>query len=179
MKRVYLASPFFNDTEVEYLEIVEKILEEKGLEVFSPMRNPMDKHAEVGSRQWSIETFMNDLKHIKWSEIVVGIYHGNYSDSGTAWELGYAYATDKPVILVHVGKDSNLMVHEGSHANITLDELKDYDFNKLTALINRIKAFKEEEIKRLITTNSYKFSSYVDELWGMSNGKHKKHILND
>ena len=66
MKRVYLASPFFNDTEVEYLEIVEKILEEKGLEVFSPMRNPMDKHAEVGSRQWSIETFMNDLKHIKW-----------------------------------------------------------------------------------------------------------------
>ena len=65
MKRVYLASPFFNDTEVECLEIVEKILEEKGLEVFSPMRNPMDKHAEVGSRQWSIETFMNDLKHIK------------------------------------------------------------------------------------------------------------------
>ncbi|MCR1949920.1 MULTISPECIES: nucleoside 2-deoxyribosyltransferase [unclassified Clostridium] len=131
MKRVYLASPFFNDTEVEYLEKVEKILEEKGLEVFSPMRNPMDKNAEVGSRQWSIETFMNDLKHIKWAEIVVGIYHGNYSDSGTAWELGYAYATDKPVILVHVGKDSNLMVHEGAHANITIEELKNYDFKKL------------------------------------------------
>ena len=130
MKRVYLASPFFNDTEVEYLEKVEKILEEKGLEVFSPMRNP-NKYAEVGSRQWSIETFMNDVKYIKWAEIVVGIYHGNYSDSGTAWEFGYAYATDKPVILVHVGKDSNLMVHEGAHANITLDELKDYDFNKL------------------------------------------------
>ena len=31
MKRVYLASPFFNDTEVECLEIVEKILEEKGV----------------------------------------------------------------------------------------------------------------------------------------------------
>ena len=132
MKRVYLASPFFNDTEVEYLEKVEKILEEKGLEVFSPMRNP-NKHAEIGSRQWSIETFMNDLKHIKWAEIVVGIYHGSYSDSGTAWEFGYAYATDKPVILVHVGKDSNLMVHEGSHANITFNELKDYDFNQLAS----------------------------------------------
>ena len=132
MKRVYLASPFFNDTEVEYLEKVEKILEEKGLAVFSPMRN-QNKHAEIGSRQWSIETFMNDLKHIKWAEIVVGIYHGSYSDSGTAWEFGYAYATDKPVILVHVGRDSNLMVHEGSHANITLNELKDYDFNQLAS----------------------------------------------
>ncbi|MEK3978139.1 nucleoside 2-deoxyribosyltransferase [Psychrobacillus sp. FSL K6-2836] len=133
MKRVYLASPFFNDKEVEVLEQVEKILEEKSLKVFSPMRNPMDKQIQIGSRQWSIETFMNDIKYIKWSEIVVGIYHGNYSDSGTAWELGYAYATDKPVILVHIGENSNLMVHEGAHANITLEELKDYDFDQLAS----------------------------------------------
>ena len=133
MKRVYLASPFFNEKEIEYVEQVEKILGEKGLNVFSPMRNQLDEKLETGSRQWSIETFMNDLKYIKWAEIVVGIYHGNYSDSGTAWELGYAYASDKPVILVHVGENSNLMVHEGSHANLTLDELKDYDFNKLAS----------------------------------------------
>ncbi|MGG0670800.1 nucleoside 2-deoxyribosyltransferase [Sporosarcina koreensis] len=129
MKRVYLASPFFNDKEIEYLEQVEKILDEKGLKVFSPFRQTAA--SEVGSRQWSIETFMDDIKHIKWAEVVVGIYHGNYSDSGTAWELGYAYATDKPVISVHVGTNSNLMVHEGSHANITLEELKDYDFDRL------------------------------------------------
>lgn len=130
MKRVYLASPFFNDIEVAILEQVEGILAQKGLNVFSPFRNNIEG-VEVGSRQWSIETFMKDIKYIKWSEIVVGIYHGNYSDSGTAWELGYAFATDKPVILVHVGENSNLMVHEGAHANITLDELKNYDFDKL------------------------------------------------
>ena len=133
MKRVYLASPFFNEKEVEYLEQVEKILEKKSLKVFSPMRNPVDKQVQVGSRQWSIETFMNDIKYIKWCEVVVGIYHGNYSDSGTAWELGYAFATDKPVILVHIGENSNLMVHEGAHANITLEELKDYDFDLLVS----------------------------------------------
>lgn len=130
MKRVYLASPFFNDNEITILEKVEKILAEKGLNVFSPLRNNI-KGVQVGSRQWSIETFMKDIKYIKWSEIVVGIYHGNYSDSGTAWELGYAFATDKPVILIHVGNNSNLMVHEGAHANITLDELQNYDFDKL------------------------------------------------
>ncbi|KAB2330775.1 nucleoside 2-deoxyribosyltransferase [Cytobacillus depressus] len=131
MKRVYLASPFFNEKEINHVKQVEAILEEKGLQVFSPMRHSAD--AEVGSRQWSIETFTNDIKHIKWAEIVVGIYHGNYSDSGTAWELGYAYATDKPVILVHLGENSNLMVHEGAHANITLEELEDHDFNQLSS----------------------------------------------
>ena len=130
MTNVYLASPFFNQTEIKFVNQVEAILKEKGLTVFSPMKNQMD-HLEVGSRQWSIETFMNDVKFIKWSEVVVGIYHGNYSDSGTAWELGYAYATDKPVILIHVGENSNLMVHEGAHANLTLEELEDYDFNEL------------------------------------------------
>lgn len=130
MKRVYLASPFFNELEVETVEKVAEILKSKGLEVFEPMKNQME-HLEAGSRHWSIETFMNDVKFIKWAEIVVGVYHGNYSDSGTAWELGYAYATDKPVILIHVGENSNLMVHEGSHANLTIDQLKEYDFETL------------------------------------------------
>ncbi|MFC5403207.1 nucleoside 2-deoxyribosyltransferase [Cohnella soli] len=130
MKRVYLASPFFNAKELATLEQVERILADKGLNVFSPLRNNIE-NVEVGSRQWSIETFMKDIKYIKWSEIVVGIYHGNYSDSGTAWELGYAFATDKPVILIHVGTNSNLMVHEGAHANITLEELETYNFDKL------------------------------------------------
>lgn len=115
------------------MEQIEKILEEKSLKVFSPVRNPVAKEVPVGSRQWSIETFMNDIKYIKWCEVVVGIYHGNYSDSGTAWELGYAFATDKPVILVHIGENSNLMVHEGAHANITLEELRDYDFDQLAS----------------------------------------------
>ena len=131
MTKVYIASPFFNEKEVSYVEQVEKILESKGLNIFSPMRNQMDTDygMQEGSREWSICTFMNDVKYLKWCDIVVGIYHGNYSDSGTAWELGYAYAMDKPVVLIQVGGDSNLMVHEGSHVSLTIDELKDYDFS--------------------------------------------------
>ena len=128
--KVYLASPFFNDEEVKAVEAVEEILRSKGLDFFSPMRNQMDK-LEAGTRHWSIETFMNDVKFIKACEIVVAIYHGNYSDSGTAWEMGYAYATDEPVITVHLGEASNLMVHEGSHANLTLEQLENYDFEEL------------------------------------------------
>ncbi|MGD2330635.1 nucleoside 2-deoxyribosyltransferase [Bacillus subtilis] len=138
--RVYLASPFFNEKEIEIVNKVEDILKEKRLNFFSPMRNQME-HLEAGSRFWSIETFTNDVKFIDWAEIVVAVYHGNYSDSGTAWELGYAYGTQKPVIVVHVGEDSNLMVHEGAHANIRLEELADYDFNSLPSSFYEGKMF--------------------------------------
>ena len=61
------------------------------------------------------------------------LYYGNYSDTGTAWECGYAFAKGKPVILVHVNDeaDSNLMMHCGCHSNIRLKELGDYDFKTL------------------------------------------------
>lgn len=74
---------------------------------------------------------MNDKKFIDWADIVVMLYYGGYSDSGTAWECGYAYGTNTPVVVVQLGEDSNLMVHEGCHSNITLEELKTYDFEML------------------------------------------------
>ncbi len=129
--KVYLASPFFNEKEIEVLEKVEKILKKKGLRVFSPREHQFGHIHEVGSSAWSLATFNNDKKFIDCSDIVVCIYHGNYSDSGTAWEVGYAYGTQKPVVVVHVGDASNLMIHEGSHANVTIEELKDYDFEEL------------------------------------------------
>lgn len=132
--KVYLASPFFNERELEVLAQVEKILDGKGLTVFKPKDNQFDK-LEAGSNSWSLATFNNDKKFIDWADIVVAVYHGNYSDSGTAWEIGYAYGTQKPVVVVHVGEASrhasNLMIHEGSHANVTVEELKEYDFETM------------------------------------------------
>ena len=128
--RVYLASPFFNEKELEVLAQVEQILEDKNLTVFKPKDNQYT-NLEAGTNHWSLSTFNNDKKFIDWSDIVVAIYHGNYSDSGTAWEIGYAYGTQKPVIVVQVGESSNLMVHEGSHANVTIEELKEYNFDTM------------------------------------------------
>ncbi|NFF89152.1 nucleoside 2-deoxyribosyltransferase [Clostridium botulinum] len=114
------------------MQAVEEILAEKDLHVFSPrLKNNQNKRDDIVTRLWSIETFTEDIKHLHWCECVVVVYHGNYSDSGTAFEIGYAYATGKPIILVHFGENSNLMCHEAAHANITLEELKEYDFEKM------------------------------------------------
>ena len=131
--KIYLASPFFNEKELENVKIAEKILTERGFSLFSPRLNEVRTDKITQQSWWSKETFMNDKKFIDWAYVVVMLYYGGYSDSGTAWECGYAYGTNTPVVVVQLGEDSNLMVHEGCHSNITLEELKTYDFEMLPA----------------------------------------------
>lgn len=131
--KFYLASPFFNEKELENVKIAEKILTERGFSLFSPRLNEVRTDENTQQSWWSKETFMNDKKFIDWADVVVMLYYGGYSDSGTAWECGYAYGTNTPVVVVQLGEDSNLMVHEGCHSNITLEELRTYDFEMLPA----------------------------------------------
>lgn len=129
--KIYLASPFFNEEELADVTRAEKILMGRGFEVFSPRLHEVrtDKNAEP--ERWSRETFEMDRENIDLCDCVVMLYRGAYSDSGTAWECGYAYGTNTPVVVVHLGEDSNLMVHEGSQSNITLGELEAFDFEKM------------------------------------------------
>lgn len=129
--KIYLASPFFNEKECEVLSRAEEILKGRGFSIFSPREHEV-RDGNVGKPDWSKETFLNDKAGIDWAEAVVMLYWGNYSDSGTAWECGYAYATHKPVIVVQLGESSNLMIHEGSHTNLMgVEELRDYDFEMM------------------------------------------------
>ena len=131
-KKVYLASPFFDEMEIERMAIVRDILREKGLEVFVP--NEHQSSQEFGTVEWRKETFESDVNGIDSADIVVAVIcKGNYDDSGTAWEIGYSYATKKPVIVVNLtGETINLMIADSLHALISsYDELKEYDFDKL------------------------------------------------
>ena len=132
--KIYLASPFFNEEELKNVQKAEEILMNRGFQVFSPRLNEVRTDENTQSALWSKETFMNDKRFIDWADAVVMLYQGGYSDSGTAWECGYAYGTHTPVVVVHLGNDSNLMVHEGSHSNISLDDLVTYDFEKMPSL---------------------------------------------
>lgn len=129
--KIYLAGPFFEQHETEMVLKAENILRGRGFEVFSPREyEPRD---EAGSRAWSEKIFAMDRANIDECDCVVMLYYGANSDTGTAWECGYAYAAGKPVIVVHLSEVSNLMVHEGSWANVSFDELETYDFSRMPA----------------------------------------------
>ena len=127
---IYLASPFFDETEINILARVEEILGRRGIEFFSPRQHEI-RDGDPGTPEWSRAAFLMDKQAIDECEVLLMIYHGNYSDSGTSWECGYAYAKGKPVVAVHMGDCSNLMVHESATANIGLEELETYDFSEL------------------------------------------------
>jgi len=129
--RVYLAGPFFNETEIGNIETAEKILEQRGFSYFSPMRYTVD--AEEGTKEWARQIFELDKNEIQKADVVVAIYYASNGDTGTAWECGYASAIDKPVVLVHVDEnlDSNLMMHCGCTTNISLTDLESYDFDAM------------------------------------------------
>lgn len=127
---IYIASPFFNEEELKNVRDTEKVLTERGYEIYSPRLHDDQEHA-FQSPEWNTATFRLDLQGIDASDAVLVLFYGNYSDTGTAWECGYAYAKGKPVILVHMGEVSNLMMQESARANIRMEDLKTYDFDKL------------------------------------------------
>ena len=131
-KRIYLASPFFNDDELLDMVKVLGTLRNKGLNVFSAYEN-QNKQLEFASDPWREATFNSDVSNIDNADIVVAIANGNYMDSGTAWEIGYAYANKKPIILVNLNKEPvNLMISDSIHAYIdSIEALEEYDFYKL------------------------------------------------
>ena len=134
IRKIYLASPFFNDRETGCLERAEQILRKRGYEVFSPREHNLPDEI-AGTASWSRRTFQVDREGIEGADCIVLLYWGNYSDSGTAWECGYAYAIGKPVLVVQLGESSNLMVHEGSHTNLNgVEELEAYDFETMPVL---------------------------------------------
>lgn len=133
MKKIYLASPFFHDEEVKVLETVKNILRKQGHEVFAPNEH-QNPQFEFGTLEWRKATFESGLEGIHNADVVVAITNaGNYCDSGTAWEIGYAYAKNIPVVVVNTAETTiNLMIADSLHAVLfSYDELEKYDFDTL------------------------------------------------
>ena len=132
-KKIYLASPFFNDEELVRMVKVLGTLRNKNLEVFSPYEH-QNKHLEFGSMEWRKETYKGDIRGIECADVVVAIVsNGNYSDSGTAFEIGYATAKGIPVVVVNLSdKEINLMISDSLKVYLSsIEELEEYDFNTM------------------------------------------------
>lgn len=130
IKRVYLAAPFFNDTEIERMQYVASVLRKKGLEVFVPFENQMEG-LEFASKEWRDAVFANDVMNIHKADLVVGIYDGE--DAGTMWELGYAFSQKTNcVIFSEDTRCLNLMITDSLVAFIdSREKLEAYDFDKM------------------------------------------------
>ena len=90
--RLYFAGPLFTAAERTWNAEVTAALRAGGHEVFLPQEKEPGKDGPG--------IFATDVGGIDWADGLVAITDGPDPDSGTAWEVGYAFGTKKPVVLV-------------------------------------------------------------------------------
>ena len=96
-KRIYLAGPLFSHAELEYNRKLRDLLLNKDFSVFLPQEDAEDTTNEREKQNQEC-IFKKCVESVDSSDIVVAVLDGVDVDSGTAWEIGYAYAKEKPVI---------------------------------------------------------------------------------
>lgn len=96
-KMIYLAGPLFSRAELEYNLKLKDMLLNNGFSVFLPQEEAEDS-APGRENQNQECIFMKCTEGVDASDLVVAVLDGVDVDSGTAWEIGYAYAKGKPVI---------------------------------------------------------------------------------
>lgn len=134
--KLYLASPLFNELELENISKAVNILRGRNFDVFAPSEVIIE---DKNNAEWGKKIFEIDKNAIKSCDAVVVLYYGLYSDSGTAWECGFAFGLNKPVVVVHCQnkKSNSLMVVNGCTANIeNIEELKSFDFETFKTKTN-------------------------------------------
>jgi nucleoside 2-deoxyribosyltransferase len=129
MKKIYLASGWFNQVQAEELTRLEQIFDDRSeyFDLASPRRIfvcPPNAPKDVQD-----ETFEGNLLHIKTSDFL--LVNTRDKDIGTIWEAGYAFAFDKPIVYFCSGLPSgakfNLMLaRSGIKVCTSFEQLEDY-----------------------------------------------------
>ena len=103
MKKIYLASPFFDATECHYYHRAIEALRSAGYEVFVPQEHNIEGGWEMPNAEWASRVYGMDICALYNCDTIIVLNFGLYSDSGTAWEAGWALASGKRVVQVLCG----------------------------------------------------------------------------
>ena len=137
LMKIYLASPFFNNEEIEIYNKVIELLRLEKLDVFVPREHSIPNGWDLPNHLWAENVFAVDYLALSQCDIVVVLNFGMYSDSGTAWECGCAYAMGKQVVNVLCsGKDAeySLMMLNGTSIVVDLEEFENLLFHQVMTL---------------------------------------------
>ena len=94
--RVYLAGPLFSEAERTYNLAIHDLLESHLFDVYLPQEVGDTSHTRCREEHRAI--FAQHLAALQDVDLVVAVVDGADADSGTSWEMGYAYALGKRVV---------------------------------------------------------------------------------
>jgi len=89
--KVYIASPFFNPTQLERVKWIEETLDELGIHFFSPRSfGTLQKMTIKEKREASRKIYNSNVDNIRDCNVFLAVLDDK--DTGTIFELGYAAA---------------------------------------------------------------------------------------
>lgn len=140
--KIYLAGPLFTQAERRWnRELAAALAKLKpDLEIILPQ--DMEIEFRNNSPDFAV-IFKRNVESIENSDAIVAILDGSDSDSGTAWECGYAYAKGKPVI----GVRTDFRASEDENLNAMLSQSSDVLFQE--SLNENIVELSKKIIERL------------------------------
>lgn len=115
--RIYLAAPLFSESEREYNKVIAEMLRQHLFEVYLPQ--DIGDNCPVRETCEHNRIYEHNKQALHDSDIVVSIIDGADADSGTAWEMGYATALEKPVIAL---RTDFRMVGRQERVNLMLEQ---------------------------------------------------------
>ena len=111
--KIYMAGPLFSTAELAFNRELASLLRAQGHEVFLPQEHEQRKDLPRA-------IFESDVRGLDWAEAVVACLDGADPDSGTCWELGYAYAMKKTAIVYR----TDFRLFEGTDPDQSDDDRK-------------------------------------------------------
>lgn len=96
--KIYLAAPLFSQAERAFNARLRQLLDNRGFCVYLPQEDSEDNSSKRDDRDQQ-RLFENNRDAIDKCDIIVAVLDGGSDvDSGTAWEIGYAYAKRKTLL---------------------------------------------------------------------------------
>jgi nucleoside 2-deoxyribosyltransferase len=95
MKNLYLAAPLFSEHECDFNRKLRDNIVNLGFHVFLPQEDS-NNIKDITNRQEII--FGKNCAAIDNSDTIIAVIDGADVDSGTAWEIGYAYSKGKTIL---------------------------------------------------------------------------------
>lgn len=145
--KIYLASPFFTNYQrnaiYKTLSVVNNHISKIGYNAdwFVPMEHFIEGGKYLPNHLWGKKVFLMDKTAIDRCDIVIALDFGFSADSGTAWEIGYAFAKYKKVYCINMAEGGcrSLMLVNGctEYFDSLEDFLKNFSISKCSFSCNK------------------------------------------
>lgn len=99
--KVYIASPLFTAQERANVNEVAEVWQKNHPlnSIYKPQDFQVPNAWDMTNTKWADAVEAEDRKHLDEADVVIGILYGMNGDDGTAWEIGYASAKGKEIVL--------------------------------------------------------------------------------